>query len=75
MILKLTTEDEFKYFKWRDSYIIIQDGARTTIHQSHCEDVKLSGFRDNSYENYFSTEDLVGGIETFQAEKCGNCCS
>jgi hypothetical protein len=77
MILQLTTEEEFQYFKWRDGYIIIQDPTRTFIHRSYCLDVELSSFRQNlsNHGSYFTTEDLDYAIQKFQAEKCINCCS
>lgn len=77
MIIELTTEDEFQYFKWRNGYIIIQDPSRTFIHRSHCQDVKISNFRENksNYGSYFTTEDLDYGIRKFQAERCSNCCT
>jgi hypothetical protein len=76
MILELTTEDEFQYFKWRDGYIIIQGPTRTFIHRSHCHDVRISSFREksSSHGSFFTTEDLDYGMHKFRAEKCSNCC-
>lgn len=68
MIFELTTEDEFKYHKWRDNYIV--DVSQALIHMSHCETIPR--FQQGSY---YRAEDVGEGMKRFQAEKCHHCFS